>query len=198
MANTSDNSKTVTATTGVDTHGTTGTVEVEAQGGLASAITNFGLRGDLFLAQLINFLIVITILRLFAFKPIMRFLAERETKIAESVKNADAIAKHLRTVEQEREEILAAARVEAHTVISEAIVQAEARKVEMLDGAKKEVERVIQAGKVRLDDERQAMLLAARKDIVDVAVKAAAKIVTDGMTPKKSQSLAEEMVRKLT
>ena len=32
----------------------------------------------------------------------------------------------------------------------------------------------------------------------DLAVRAAAKIVTEGLTQKKSQSLAEEVVRKLT
>ncbi len=83
-------------------------------------------------------------------------------------------------------------------MLEKAIVDTETRKGEMVEAAKREVERVIEKGKQQLEDERVAMLIAARKDLVDIAVKAAAKILSEGLTEKKSQSMAEEMVRKLT
>ena len=178
---------------------TTATAEEHAEeGGIEGVIGTFGVRGDLFAAQLVNFLLVLFVLWRFAYKPIMRMLDEREQKIAESVKNAETIEKRLRDAEAEHNQIVTAARAEAQAIVEKAVADTEVRKTEMVDAAKREVERVIQKGKQQLDDERQAMLVAARKDLVDLAVKAAAKIVTDGLTEKKSQSLAEEMVRKLT
>lgn len=168
------------------------------EGGLAGVAGTFGLRGDLFAAQLINFLLVLLVLWRFAYRPIMRMLEERETKIAESVKNAEAIEKRLRDADAEHTKVVNAARVEAQAILEKAVSDTELRKNEMVEAAKREVERVIQKGKQQLDEERVAMLVTARKDLVDIAVKAAAKILTEGLTEKKSQSMAEEMVRKLT
>lgn len=177
---------------------TTVAEEHSEEGGIEGVIGTFGVRGDLFAAQLVNFLLVLLVLWRFAYRPIMRMLDEREQKIAESVKNAEAIEKRLREADIEHEKIVTAARAEAQSIIEKAVADTEVRRADMVEAAKREVERVIQKGKQQLDDERQAMLVAARKDLVDIAVKAAAKIVTDGLTEKKSQSLAEEMIRKLT
>lgn len=177
----------------------TTTSEVHAEeGGLTGVIHTFGIRGDLFAAQLVNFLLVLLVLWRFAYKPILRLLDEREVKIAESVKNAEAIEKRLHDAEAEHTKIVQAARQEAQTIVEKAVADTEVRKTEMIEAAKREVERVIQKGKQQLDEERLAMLVTARKDLVDIAVKAAAKILTEGLTEKKSQSMAEEMVRKLT
>ena len=185
-----DGTESVTTTTTAEEH--------ESEGGIVGAIGTFGVRGDLFAAQLVNFLLVLLVLWRFAYRPIMRMLDERETKIAESVKNAEAIEKRLRDAEAEHAKVVGAARVEAQAIIEKAIADTEVRKNEMVEAAKREVERVIQRGKQQLDEERVAMLVTARKDLVDIAVKAAAKILTEGLTEKKSQSMAEEMVRKLT
>lgn len=181
----------------VESHAET-TAETTSEGGIAGVAGTFGLRGDLFLAQLVNFLIVLLVLWKFAYKPIMKMLEEREKKIAESVKNAEVIEKRLEAANKERDEILLAARQEAQAVISKAMADTEARRGEMVEAAKKEVERVILKGKEQLASEHAAMLLEARKDLVEIAVKAAAKIVADGVDEKKSKSLAEEVVRKLT
>ena len=177
---------------------TQGTEEQPEAGGIAGAIGTFGIRGDLFAAQLVNFLLVLLVLWRFAYRPIMRMLEERETKIAESVKNAEVIEKRLRDTDAEHAKMLQSARAEAQEIVEKAIADTEIRKTEMVEAAKREVERVIQKGKQQLDEERVAMLVTARKDLVDIAVKAAAKILTEGLTEKKSQSMAEEMIRKLT
>jgi F-type H+-transporting ATPase subunit b len=188
MADTIENEATAATTTG----------EHSEDSGLQGVVGTFGLRGDLFAAQLVNFLLVLLVLWRFAYRPIMRMLDEREQKIAESVKNAEAIEKRLRDADAEHAKVVGAARVEAQAIIEKAMADTETRKTEMVEAAKREVERVIQKGKQQLDEERLTMLVTARKDLVEIAVKAAAKIVTEGLTEKKSQSMAEEMVRKLT
>ena len=57
---------------------------------------------------------------------------------------------------------------------------------------------MIQKSKEQMTVEREAMLRDVRKDIVDIAMKAAARIIHTDMDEKKSQSLAEEVVRKMT
>ena len=168
------------------------------EGGIAGVIGTFGLRGDLFAAQLVNFLLVMLVLWKFVYKPILKVLAEREARIEKSVKDAEAVALRLQEAEKEKAEVLRAARQEADAFATKAAADTEARKMEMVEAAKREVERVIASGKLQLESERQAMMAAMRKEIVEIAVAAATKIVGEGMTEKKSTSLAEEVVRKMT
>jgi F-type H+-transporting ATPase subunit b len=176
----------------------TTTAQEEQVSGIPAVIQTFGLRTDLFLAQLLNFLLVLAVLWKFAYKPIMKMLAEREAKIAQSVKNAESIEKRLLEVTIEKDAVLGEARKEAQALIVKAMSDTDARRGEMVDAAKKEVERVIAKGKEQLAAEHAAMLIEARKDLVEIAVKAAAKILQEGIDEKKSKSMAEEVVRKLT
>ncbi len=166
--------------------------------GAENVLGTFGLRGDLFVAQLVNFIIVLLVLWRFVYKPIIAMLESRESKIAQAMRDADAMAKRTAESAKEREAMLIDARKEAQAMIESAMRETDVRKNEMIEAAKREVEHVIAKGKEQLAHEREASLIALRKDVVDIAVRAAAKIVTDGMTAKKSQSLAEEVVRKMT
>ncbi len=195
MATTAPTTQHETESPTATTHAST---EEASSGGIAGVIGTFGLRTDLFIAQLVNFLLVLLVLWKFAYKPILRALHEREDKIAQSVKNAEAIGQKLAQAQKEKEDILRAARQEADAFTTKALTDTEIRKVEMVEAAKKEVERVIAKGKEQLDAERQAMMMAMRKDVVEIAVAAATKIVASQIDEKKSTSMAEEVVRKMT
>ncbi len=163
-----------------------------------SVLGTFGLRGDLFAAQLVNFLLVLFVLWRFVYKPILAILDKREAAIAKSMLDVEEISARMKASEAERDAMLVSVLKESQNIIEAAMKETDVRKNEMLEAAKREVERVIAKGKEQLAAEREASLMALRKDVVDIAVRAAAKIVTEGLTEKKSQSLAEEVVRKMT
>lgn len=170
----------------------------EEASGIAGVAGTFGLRGDLFVAQLVNFLLVLLVLWKFAYKPILKALDEREKKIAKSVLDAELVTKRLQDAEKEKAEILRLAREEADAFARKSLEDTQARKTEMVGAAKQEVERVIAHGKAQLTEEHDAMMVAMRKEIVEIAIAAATKVLGESITEKKSQSLAEEVVRKMT
>jgi F-type H+-transporting ATPase subunit b len=182
----------------VEETGTEVAAHEETAEGPAAVIGMFGLNGSMFAAQLVNFLLVLFVLWKFAYKPIIRMLEEREAKIQKSVADAEMVEARVKEFEVEREALLAAARKEAQEIVTAAVAQSDARKVEMIDAAKREVERVIAKGKQQLIVDKEAMLHEVRKDMVDIAVKAAARILHTGLDEAKSKSLAEEVVRKMT
>lgn len=177
-----------------ETQQTTTEQPVEA----TNVLGTFGLRGDLFAAQLVNFLLVLFVLWRFVYKPILAILDKREAAIAKSMLDVEEISARMKASEEERNAMLVSVLKESQNIIEAAMKETDVRKNEMLEAAKREVERVIAKGKEQLIAEREASLMALRKDVVDIAVRAAAKIVTEGLTEKKSQSLAEEVVRKMT
>lgn len=158
----------------------------------------FGLNGTMFAAQLVNFVIVLVILWVFVYNPITKILEERKEKIEKSVKQADEIEKRVANIEKERDSVIVEAKKQAQEIAEKAQIDASKRGDEMIAAAKREVERVIAKGKQQLADEKTDMLREMRKDVVDIAMKAAARIVEDSVDEKKSKSLAEEVVRKMT
>ncbi len=167
---------------------------VESTGGIAA----LGLNAKIFVAQLINFTVVLLVLWKWAYKPIVKLLEERQTKIEKSVKGAEEIEERLKASAGDREKMLREAKAEAQKVLDEAMVTAEERKAEMVASAKREVERVILQGKNQLVAEREAMVREARKDLVEVALSATKRIIGEEINEKKATSLAEEVVRKMT
>ncbi len=170
----------------------------ESENPIAAVAGQFGLNGQIFLAQLINFLIVLIVLWRFVYKPVIRFLDERAEKIEKGVKQAEEIETRIKAIEVERETVVNTARKESAVILEKAHHDAELRGEEIISGAKREVERVIAKGKQSLASEQEAMIRELRKEIIDLAMKAATRIVQKEIDEKKSKSIAEEVVRKLS
>jgi F-type H+-transporting ATPase subunit b len=166
----------------------------EPTGGLGT----LGLDLKIFLAQLLNFLIVFWVLKRFAFGPIVKMLDRRQERVAKSMKDAEHVERRLAAIDEERRAIVKEARAEAGKVMEMARLDAEAIKTDLTEKAKREVERVVVQGRAQLKTEREVMLREARQDMAEIAVQAARKIIGAELDEKKSQSLAEEVVRKMT
>lgn len=166
----------------------------EAKSGLGT----LGIDANIFIAQLVNFLIVLLVLWKFAYKPLLKMLDARSERIEKSLKDAAHVEARVAALEDERKQVINEARAEATKVMDLARIDAEAMKTDMVEKAKREVERVVVHGKAQLKGEQEAMMREARKELIDIAVSAAKKILTEGVDEKKATSLAEEVVRKMT
>src|SRR5438067_7740352 len=83
-------------------------------------LETFGWNWQLFLSQVISFVIVALLLRRFAYKPILAVLEERRRKIEEGQLNAEKIKKELAEAEKRYQEIIAKADADAQKMIDEA------------------------------------------------------------------------------
>lgn len=83
-------------------------------------MSDFGVQPVLLLAQIVNFLVLLFILKKLLYKPILKVLEERKQTIVQSLKNAEEIEKKLaKTAEEEEKRILKAAK-EGEKIIKEA------------------------------------------------------------------------------
>src|SRR5881396_3084539 len=80
----------------------------------------FGLNTSHFIAQVISFCIVTFLLYRFAYDPILKMLAERRQRIAESLANAEKIKAELARTEAMQREVLEKANAQASKLIEEA------------------------------------------------------------------------------
>lgn len=82
-------------------------------------LSDFGVNPILLVAQVVNFLILLFILKKFLYGPILKVLAVRRQKIEESLKNAEEIELRLQKTNEDVEKILANAMDEAQKIIKE-------------------------------------------------------------------------------
>lgn len=134
---------------------------------------NFGIEPTLLLAQIVNFLIILFLLKKFFFGPIVKVLEERKNKIAESLKNADLIEEKLQKTEADSAAILEKAKSEAQTLLTDAKTESqritdnasiEAKKT--IEDAQIAIRTQIAAEKEKLQKEVQSETMSLVSDVV--------------------------------
>src|SRR3989344_2738333 len=88
-------------------------------------LTNFGIQPQLLLAQIVNFLIILFLLKKFFFGPIVKVLEDRKKRIEQSLQNADQISEKLQKTEESSKKILDETRESAKTIIAQAKQEAQ-------------------------------------------------------------------------
>src|SRR3990167_6839778 len=81
---------------------------------------NFGIQPTLLFAQIVNFVIILYLLKRFFYKPILKVLDERKKKIEESLRNADLIETKLQKTDENSKKIIADSQIQAQNLIQNA------------------------------------------------------------------------------
>ena len=87
-------------------------------------LNQFGVQPILLAAQVVNFFILLFLLKKFLYGPILKVLNERKKRIEDSLKNAEEIEKRLQETNEKIDQMLAKASKEGQEVIDEATAQA--------------------------------------------------------------------------
>lgn len=162
----------------------------ESSGGIGT----LGINLKIFIAQLINFTVVLLVLWKWVYAPIVKLLDERQEKITKGVRQAEEIEKRILALEKEQQEIIAKAKSEATQVLEIARIDAEERKKILLEKTKGEIKDVISQGKLQLQREKEQMIRESREEIALIAVEASRRILSEAIDEKKSQKLAEGVI----
>lgn len=116
-------------------------------------LNNFGFEPILFLAQIVNFLIIFWVLKRFMYKPVLKLLDERRKKIEDGLKHAEeAEIKFAESVKKE-EEILKKAQSEAKKMLDEARDAREKMLKDAEEDTKKQVAKLLTEARDLINEE---------------------------------------------
>ena len=141
---------------------------------------------------IISFLILLVILKKFAWTPILKALDERELGIKN---NIDAAKKARDEAEQSLTEYrrrLAEAQAEAASVVAKARQDAEKVSQELLEKAKSDAQGQIERARKQIELESDAAIKAIRSEVGQLAVLMAEKVIDRTLTPEDHKRLAAE------
>ena len=135
-----------------------------------------------FFAQILNFLILVAILRALCYKPVVRMLKAREDKIAESLEKADADAAAAEELKAKYQAQLAEAREKAQAITDKAEKVASQLREDKLQETKREVEQMKESARAEIQRDQERAQDQIRAQVVALSIQAAGKIVSDKMT----------------
>ena len=126
---------------------------------------------------LVNFLILLGILYLFAYKPILRVMDQRSERIRESLEAADKAREEAASSQQDTQRQLNEARMEGQRLIEQAREMAERYRTEENEKARQEAEAFILRAREDIQRERDAAVQEVRAHFADLAISAAEKVI---------------------
>jgi F-type H+-transporting ATPase subunit b len=147
-----------------------------------------------FFASVINFLLLTALLTFFLYRPVRKFMMERQERIRRSLEEAAQSRAEAARMKQEYESRLAQARSEAQDIIEKAMVQGERAQAEILDAARKEAQAILERARIEAARERQAAFEALRDDIVDLVISTASAVVGRRIGSSDDEALARRVL----
>ena len=149
------------------------------------------------LAQMLNFLILVVVLRAVAYKPIVKMLKDREDTIAASLKKADDDAAKAEAALKEYQDQLANARTKAQDIVDKAEKRAQEDHEAFVQATQKEIAQMKEAAEQQNQRERQQAVEQLKGEMITLSLAAASKIVSKNMDADENEKLIGEFIDQL-
>lgn len=176
------------------THATTVAVDEHASGE-AGLLASLGIEGKLFVAQLINFALILAVLWKFAYKPLLKAMDERSKKIEQGLKDAASAGSAAKLAEEDRLKIVAEARKAAKEIMDNAAVAAEKERADGTARAKAEVAKVVEQGRAQLAADQQKMLDESKAELGSLVALATEMVLKQKMDAKTDAALIDTAIK---
>ena len=144
-----------------------------------------------------SFLILMFLLKHFAWGPISDILKKREDKIANDLDSAEKSRINSAKMEQEREQQLLASRSDAADIIKNAKESGELSRQNTLKETQEEVARLKSKAQTDIMLERDTALNSVKDDVADLSLQIAAKILNKELSPEMHESLINQYIEGL-
>lgn len=144
---------------------------------------------------LITFLVLLFILRKFAWNPILGAVTERENGIKEALVSADKARQEMENLQADNQKLLKEARAEREAMLREA----RELKNKMIDDAKVEAKdqanKLVAQAQAAIETEKKAAIADLKAQVADLSISIAEKVLGEELSNKgKQEKLVESML----
>ncbi|MFH1651443.1 MAG: F0F1 ATP synthase subunit B [Chloroflexota bacterium] len=159
-------------------------------GGLAEIMANW----PVLIAQIVNFTILLVLLRVFAYKRVLKMLDERSRRVKESMDQAESTRKQTEKTEAEIKKQLEAAGREGQERISRAMQAGEELKQKAKEDARHEAETIVVRARGDIQRERDEAINELRQEFADLTIRAAEKVIDRSLDKKAHRDLIDKVL----
>lgn len=150
--------------------------------------------GDI-LYQLVMFLILLALLKKFAWKPLIGVMKQREEHIAGEINSAEESRIEAKKLLEEQRNLLKEARTEAQGLIEGARKQGDVQREEIIEVARSEAERIKEQAKLEIEQQKEKAVAAIREQVASLSVLIASKVIEKELSAKDQDKLINEYIK---
>lgn len=148
-----------------------------------------GIEPVLLAAQVVNFFIIMVLLKKYLYKPILDLIAKRKKEIAEGLAMASKMKEEEEKLKVKEEKAMAKAREEALTIIDAAKKQAKDVEKDLVARAHVTAESILSRAKEEAAHMKKEAQGAMRKQSIELGVLMAQRLLTSVMSAKEQHSV---------
>ena len=157
----------------------------------------FEINPGLIVWTLITFVVLLSVMKKFAWKPILKMLEERESKIRIALEEADRARTEAAEMLKQNEKNLARAEEEYKKMIQEGKALAEKLKEDIVSKARQQAQQELKLAMEEIKRNVDAAKLQLRAEVADLAIKATEKILEETLDEKRQKQLIDSVMNKL-
>lgn len=145
--------------------------------------------------MLITFLIVLFLLKKFAWKPILNMIKEREESIENALSSAEKAKKEMASLQSSNEKILSDARLERDVILKEARELREGMINEAKGKATAEADKIVAAARETINNEKMAAITELKNQVATLSIEIAEKVLGQHLaTDEKQKAYVKQLL----
>lgn len=149
----------------------------------------------LFFWQIILFVLLLLLLRRFAWKPILNAVNDREEGIKNALAAAEQAKKEMQNVTADSEKLLQQARAEREAMLKEAREIKDKMIADAKEQAQAEGDKIVRQAQLSIEGEKKAAIADIKKQVATFSVDIAEKVLRDQLDNKDRQlQLVDKLV----
>lgn len=157
-------------------------------------IKTFHIDWKLIIAQLVNFAIVLFVLKRYAYGPLLKMMTERSEKIDKGIQDAEHAHTRLAEITEKEKEVLVEAKKQAGEIIASAEAVALKNKEAILVASKQQAEKMIADAVKKMESEKNQMMQDIRVQVADLVVVATGKVIDEKMDSEKDRAIINKAI----
>ncbi len=161
----------------------------------SSGLGALGVDGRAFVIQLITFVLVLLVLKKYAFKPIVKMLNERREIIESGVKLGEEMQKEQAALEAKVDKTLHEARLQADTVLASAQDDARQTIKDAEEKAREKAKGILEAADSRIVQDTARARKQLEGELVGLISEATEAIIEEKVDSKKDSALIERALK---
>ena len=150
----------------------------------------------LFFWQTIIFVILIFLLKKFAWSPILKAVNDREQGIKDALDSAKAAKKEMQSLQADNEKIMKEARAERDSLLKEARDLKNSMISQAKDEAKSEAQKIIESANEAILNEKNAAVSDIKKQVASLSIEIAEKLLKEKLSDdNKQMKIVEDLIK---